>query len=215
MKYKKIACNYGSMTVAEKAASKGVEAMSNKELLQAMVGGVKYANQIAKDLNALISKQGINNLTIEDVKTIKGIGDAKAALIFSALEFWHRQFKPKDIPLIDSPEEAARQLDYIRDKKQEYVVLLTLDGARRLINKHTVSIGTLMSALIHPREVFALAIEDRAASIILGHNHPSGTLCVSEHDRNATKRIREAGQIIGIELDDHIVVSKNGFVSAR
>lgn len=92
--------------------------------------------------------------------------------------------------------------------------MLTLNGARRLINCHTVTIGTLMSSLVHPREVFALAIEDRAASIIIAHNHPSGMLDISEQDRGVTRRIREAGELIGIMLDDHIIVAGDSFVSA-
>ena len=92
--------------------------------------------------------------------------------------------------------------------------MLTLDGARRLIDKRTITVGTLMSSLVHPREVFAPAIEDRAASIIIGHNHPSGMLDVSEQDREVTRRIREAGNILGIRLDDHIIVAGGEFTSA-
>ena len=93
-------------------------------------------------------------------------------------------------------------------------MLLTLDGARRLINNRVVTIGTLMSSLVHPREVFSLAIEDRAASIIIAHNHPSGALDISEQDREVTKRIRQAGELLGIRLDDHIIVAGDDFVSA-
>jgi len=117
-------------------------------------------------------------------------------------------------PVIDSPEEAAKQFDDIKNKKVETVCLITLDGARRLINKHTISIGTLTSSLVHPREVFYPAIEDRAASIIIAHNHPSGMLIVSEKDIEVTKRIKETGDLVGIPLDDHIIVTSNGFVSA-
>jgi len=92
--------------------------------------------------------------------------------------------------------------------------MLTLDGARRLIDRRTVSVGTLTASLVHPREVFASAIEDRAAYIIIGHNHPSGSLDISEQDREVTKRIKKAGELIGIKLDDHIIVAGNEFVSA-
>ena len=105
-------------------------------------------------------------------------------------------------------------MDFIKDKKQEYMVLLTLDGARRLIQIRTITVGTLMSSLIHPREIFAPAIEDRAASIIIAHNHPSGILDVSSHDRDVTRRIRQAGDIIGIRLDDHIIIAGDEFISA-
>ena len=216
MKYRKTSHSYGNMTVAEKIAFKGVSSLSNNELLQAMVGSGGKDNdckRVARCLSALIEKVGIDNLTVEDVKSVKGIGSAKAALLFAALEFCKRKNAPADTPVISEPEAAAKLMDDIKDKKQEYVILLTLDGERKLINKHIVSIGTLMTALVHPREVFALAVEDRAASIILGHNHPSGTMEINECDRNVTKRIKEAGVLLGIPLDDHIVVSKRGFVS--
>jgi len=201
----------------EKLNRKGAAALSDVELLQAVIGSGGKGNdfkQIAKNLNAAIQKIGAENLTINDVKEIKGIGEAKATIVFAALEFWRRKFTKQTAPLIDSPERAAEQLDYIRGKKQEYFVLLTLDGARRLINNRVVTIGTLMSSIVHPREVFSLAIEDRAASIIIAHNHPSGMLDISEQDREVTRRIKQAGDILGIRLDDHIVVSGDGFVSA-
>jgi DNA repair protein RadC len=170
--------------------------------------------QIARNLNAAIQKVGAEKLTIDDVKAIKGIGDAKATVVFAALEFWRRRFTKQTSPLIDTPEKAAEQLDFIKDKKQEHLVLLTLDGARRLINKRVVTVGTLTSSLVHPREVFAPAIEDRAASIIIAHNHPSGSLDISVSDRDVTRRIREAGELLGIRLDDHLVIVPDGFASA-
>ena len=200
----------------EKLSRKGATALSDIELLQALIGSGGKNNdfkQIAKNLNTAIQKIGADNLTIDDVKAVKGIGEAKATIVFAALEFWRRKFTKQPAPLIDSPERAAEQVEYIRNKKQEYFVLLTLDGARRLINNRTITIGTLMSSLVHPREVFSPAIEDRAASIIIAHNHPSGMLDISEQDREVTKRIRQAGELLGIKLDDHIIVAGNGYVS--
>ena len=201
----------------EKLHKKGAVALTDIELLQAVIGSGGKGNdykQIAKNLNAVIQKVGASNLTIDDVKSIKGIGSAKATVVFAAFEFWRRKHIKQTAPLIDSPEKAAQQLSNIRNKKQEHFVLLTLDGARRLINNRVVTIGTLLSSLVHPREVFSLAIEDRAASIIIAHNHPSGLLDISEQDREVTRRIRQAGDIIGIRLDDHIIVANDDFVSA-
>ena len=201
----------------EKMNRKGAAALSDVELLQAVIGSGGKGNdfrQIAKSLNATITKVGAENLTIEDVKAIKGIGDAKATVVFAALEFWRRKFTKQTAPLIDSPEVAAKQLDYIRDKKQEHLVLLTLDGARRLIKSRTITIGTLTSSLVHPREIFSPAIEDRAASIIIGHNHPSGTLSISEEDMDVSTNIKQVGELLGIHLDDHIIVTADGFTSA-
>ena len=201
----------------EKLNKKGAAALSDTELLQALIGSGCKGNdfkQIARNLNAMIQKVGINNLTVDDVKAIKGVGAAKATIVFAAIEFARRKLIKQTAPLIDSAERAAEQLSYIREKKQEYFVMLTLDGARRLINSRTITVGTLMSSLVHPREVFAPAIEDRAASIIIGHNHPSGMLDISEQDREVTKRIRQAGELLGITLDDHIIIAGDSFVSA-
>ena len=201
----------------EKLSKKGAAALTDIELLQAVIGSGGKDNdfkQIAKNLNTAIQKAGADKMTIDDIKAIKGIGDAKATVVFAALEFWRRKFTKQTAPIIDAPEKAAKQLDNIKDKKQEHFVVLTLDGARRLINNHIVTIGTLMSSLVHPREVFSLAIEDRAASIIIAHNHPSGTMDISAQDKEVSKKIQQAGELLGIRLDDHIVVAGDNFTSA-
>jgi DNA repair protein RadC len=92
--------------------------------------------------------------------------------------------------------------------------MLTLDGARRLIKSHVITVGTLTSAPVHPREVFAPAMEDRAASIIIAHNHPSGSLDISDKDREVTRLIQQSGELLGIRLDDHLVIAGDAFVSA-
>ena len=202
----------------EKLKARGAAALSDIELLQAVIGSGGKNNdyrQIAKNLSIVIKKKGPDNLSIDDVKAIKGIGEAKATVIFAALEFWRRKFIKQTAPIVDSPEEAARQLNDIKDKKQEHVILLTLDGARRLVNKHTISVGTLMSSLVHPREVFSPAIEDRAASIIIAHNHPSGDPKPSDEDISITIRLKEAGDILGIPLVDHFIISKNSYYSFK
>lgn len=201
----------------EKLNKKGAGALSDTELLQILIGSGGKDNdfkQIAKNLCAVIDKTGIAKLGINDVTSVKGIGSAKAAVVFAALEFWRRKFEKQTRPTIDSTESAVKQLEFIRNKKQEHFVMLTLDGANRLINVHTITIGTLTASLVHPREVFALAIEDRAASIIIAHNHPSASLVISEKDKEVTKRIREAGELLGIALADHIIVAGDDFISA-
>jgi len=200
----------------EKMKRKGAAALSDVELLSAVIGSGGKDNdfkQIAKNLDAIIQKVGAHALTIDDVKGIKGIGAAKATVVFAALEFWRRKFTKQTAPFINSTESAAEQLSFIRDKKQEYFVMLTLDGARRLISNKIITIGTLMSSLVHPRKVFSPAIEDRAASIIIGHNHPSGQLAISDQDKEVTKRIKIAGDLLGIPLDDHVIVAGDSFVS--
>jgi DNA repair protein RadC len=201
----------------EKLNKRGAAALTDIELLQAVIGSGGKDNdfrQIARNLNAAINKVGVENLTIDDVKAIKGIGAAKATVVFAALEFWRRKFEKRTRPIIDSTEAAVKQIEFIRNKKQEHFVMLTLDGARRLINIHTITIGTLTASLVHPREVFAPAMEDRAASIIIAHNHPSGSLVIGDKDREVTKRIRRAGELMGISLNDHIIIAGDNFASA-
>lgn len=193
----------------EKLQTRGAEALSDYELLMAVIGsGTAQADvtKTARDVQRLLAEKG-SALTYDDLLSIKSLGPAKATQIMAGYELWRRQFEVSERPIIDSPERAVEQFADIRDKKQEYFVCLTLDGANRLIAKRIISIGTLTSSLVHPREVFADAIADRAASIIVAHNHPSGNLQASEADRQVTERLREAGELLGIDLIDHIIIT--------
>lgn len=166
--------------------------------------------KLARDAQKLIAAKG-SELTYDDLLTIPSLGPAKASTIIAGFELWRRQFEVPERPIIDSPARAVEQLSAIRDKKQEYFVCLTLDGAHRLIANRIITIGTLTSSLVHPREVFADAITDRAASIIIAHNHPSGSLESSRADVDVTRGIREAGDLLGIALIDHIIVTRTDF----
>lgn len=199
----------------EKLAKKGVGALSDYELLMAIVGsGNAQADvtKIARDVHKIIKQKG-SELAYEDLLAVKSLGPAKATQIMAGFELWRRQFEVSERPIIDSPEAAASQLFDIRDKKQEYFVVLSLDGANRLVAKRVVTIGTLTSSLVHPREVFADAITDRAASVIVAHNHPTGNITPSQADVDTTKRLRAAAKLLGIDLVDHIVVTKTGVKS--
>ena len=199
----------------EKLAARGAASLSDYELLMAIIGsGNKQADvtKIARDLQKLLQVKG-RELTFDDLLSIGSLGPAKSTQIMAGFELWRRRFESSEQPVIDSPDKAADQLSDIRDKKQEYFVCLTLDGANRLISKRIITIGTLTSSLVHPREVFAEAISDRAASIIVAHNHPSGNLQSSDADRQVTERLKEAGVLLGINLVDHIIVTSKDFVS--
>ena len=122
-----------------------------------------------------------------------------------------------DKTVIDSPQKAAAIVEALWDASnlaQEHFWLLALNGARRIVGAFTVTVGTLMSTPVHPREIFQRAILAGAASIIIVHNHPSGTLDVSTADRDVSIRIRQAGDILGIRLDDHVIVADGDYVSA-
>lgn len=197
----------------EKLQARGAGALSDYELLMAIIGSGNAqadVSKIARDVQKLIKEKG-SELTYEDLLTVKSLGPAKASSVMAGFELWRRQFEVSERPIIDSPEKAVEQLADIRDKKQEYFVCLTLDGANRLIAKRIITIGTLTASLVHPREVFAEAITDRAASIVVAHNHPSGSTEISEDDRVVTVRLEEAGTMLGISVKYHLIVTKKNY----
>jgi len=199
----------------EKLQARGAEALSDYELLMAIIGsGTQYADvtKLAREVQKLLKEKG-SELAYEDLLSVKSLGPAKATNIMAGFELWRRQFEVSERPIIDSPEKAVEQLADIRDKKQEYFVCLTLDGANRLIAKRIITIGTLTASLVHPREVFADAITDRAASIIVAHNHPSGSLNPSTADLEVTGRIQQSAKLLGINLIDHIIVTGDKFAT--
>lgn len=214
---KKIAAIEKNDRPREKLKIKGARALSDFELLQALIGsGNKQADvsQIAKAAQKLLEKHG-TDITYEQLTSVLGLGAAKVTELLAAFELSRRHLVKDEQPIVDSPEKAVVQVQDIRHKRQEYLVCLTLDGASRLIAKRVVSIGILNKSLAHPREIFADAITDRAAHIILVHNHPSSTLEPSDEDIEVTQRIKETGHIVGIELLDHIIVTKDDYVSIQ
>lgn len=201
----------------EKLQAKGAAALSDFELLQALIGSGNAqadVSKIARDTLKLIQKHGAD-ISYEQLQAVSGMGAAKITEILAALELSKRYLLDADMPIIDSPEKAVEQLADIRDKKQEYFVCLTLDGANRLIAKRVITIGTLNASLVHPREVFADAVADRAASIIVAHNHPSGSLEPSVADQEVTQRIVDAGKLLGISLLDHIIITNTSFTVVK
>ncbi len=199
----------------EKLAKFGPAKLSDLELLMAVIGSGNAqagVEQIARSVLKLIKTQGAD-IDYTTLREVTGLGEAKIAVLLANFELARRYLLNGERPIIDSPEKAVELLSDIRDKKQEYFVCLTLDGANRLIVKRVVTIGTLTASLVHPREVFADAIADRAASIIVAHNHPSGSLEASQADKDVTNRLAEAGKLLGITLNDHIIVTKSDYIS--
>lgn len=199
----------------EKLAKFGAANLTDLELLRLLIGsGNKQASaeQIARRILKLLSEKG-SSITYEEIASIQGMGPAKTSEIIALFELGRRYLMPADRPKIVDAETAAEQLGYLKSKKQECFVVLTLDGANRLIDNAIVFQGTLTQSLVHPREIFAKAIEDRAAKIMVAHNHPSGNLEPSLEDVEVTEKLKEAGRLMGIEVLDHIIVGKNGYWS--
>jgi DNA repair protein RadC len=200
----------------EKLSPKGAAALSDFELLEVVIGnGVAGTNvgQIARRAQKLMQK-GAQDLSYESLIGIPGISTANAGKVLAALELAKRHLIKDIEPLRTMPEILAR-LDGIRTKQQEYLIALSLDGGQRLIAQRTITIGTLNALLAHPREVFADAIVDRAASVIVAHNHPSGQSQPTTDDISLTQQLAAAGQLLGVTLRDHIVVTKNDYFSFR
>ena len=166
---------------------------------------------IARKIQKLLLK-GTQAVTFEALTAIKGVSIATAGKILAALEVSRRHLVRDSMPLLSQADILGRLGD-IRTKQQEYFVCLTLDGGQRLIAQRTITIGTLDSVIAHPREVFSDAIVDRAASIVIAHNHPSGDPNPSQQDITLTQHLFAASQLLGIVLRDHIIVTKNDFFS--
>jgi len=198
----------------EKLASKGVTALSDFELLEVLIGsGTAGADvsYIARKIQKLLLK-GTQAVTLEALIGIKGVSTATAGKILSGLEISRRHLVRDSTPLLSQADILGRLGD-IRTKQQEYFVCLSLDGGQRLIAQRTITIGTLDSVMAHPREVFADAIVDRAASVVIAHNHPSGDPNPTQQDITHTQQLFAASQLLGITLRDHIIVTKSDFFS--
>lgn len=162
--------------------------------------------------------RGVANASIEQLSAVKGVGEVKAIQIAAAIELGKRNsvLNEDEKPVIRSPQDVANLLmPELRDAKKEHLKSLLLSTKNQVLRIHTVSVGILDSSLVHPREVFKDAIVASAAAIIVAHNHPSGDPTPSAEDRRITQRLAEAGQILGIELLDHIILGDNRFVSLK
>jgi DNA repair protein RadC len=199
----------------EKIAQKGVKSLTDTELAMAIIGSGNAQADVVKISQRLVKilKAYNGQVTYDDLQKITGMGPARVAQILATFELASRYSEKSDRPILDSPEKVLPLLTDIRDKRQEHFVALTLDGANRLIKKRIVTIGTLTSSLVHPREVFAPAIEDRAAGVIVVHNHPSGSLQPSQADHEVTERLKNASELLGVNLIDHLIVTADDFHS--
>jgi DNA repair protein RadC len=198
----------------EKLAAKGAASLKNDELLAVLLGsGVqgKDVRKLAREIISLMD-EGIEQLTLERLCRIHGLGTAKASQILAAITLSKRYLIRTNRRFTDAAD-VYRTLHRYSDRTQEYFLSVTLDGASHIINTRTVFIGTLNQSLVHPREVFADAIADRAAGIIIAHNHPSGTCEPSRADIQITQRLKEVSKLVGIELLDHVILTKDGYYS--
>jgi len=200
----------------EKLAARGPEALSDSELLAVILGsGVKgkdvfqVARTILRKLDKDVKKTDINTLV-----SIEGVGFARACQIIASFEFARRRLLKESV-FVQKPEDVLPLISHIADKKQEYFICISLNGANEVIENRIVTVGLLNKNQVHPREVFVDPIADRAASVIVAHNHPSGILTPSPDDIATTRQLIEAGKILGIDVLDHIIITKKDHLSFK
>ncbi len=209
----------------ERLLKYGPTYLSEAELLAIIINtGYKYNGRIvtAIDLaNTLLSYYTIEeliNVSSTQLQKIPGIGKAKAASIKAAFELSRRvaMIKKEDKTTVLGPESAANYLiPLLRFQKQENFVVLLLDAKNNIIRYSKIHLGTVNSSIVHPREVFKEAISHSAVSCIIAHNHPSGDTTPSKEDLLVTQRLVEVGDLVGIQIVDHIIIGNNDYLSFK
>lgn len=206
----------------ERLAQFGAGSLSNAELLAIVLGtGSKNRNTVQLSEKLLSHFQTLGSLgksTIEELCNVEGIGTAKATKILAALELGRRvgMQSPADRFTIDSPEDVARLLmPDMRYLDREHFKALILNIKHQVLRVVDISIGSLNSSVVHPRELYKMVIRHNGAAVIVAHNHPSGDPTPSAEDIAVTKRLAQAGSILGIDLLDHVVLGDGRFVSLK
>jgi len=198
----------------EKLLAKGAASLTDEELLAVLLGkGTRGMDvmALAKKLARVMDEKGLDARS-EDLMQLRGVGETKAAVLLAAIEFARRRIKPEGLK-IETPADALPLIRHYADRKQEHFLCISINGANEVMNIRVVSIGLIDRSPVHPREVFADPLTDRACAVILAHNHPSGAPRPSEADIEITKRLRAAGEIMGIDVLDHLIFNRTEYFS--
>ena len=205
----------------ERLLQKGAAALNSSELLAILIRtgnrketAIDMANRILHYCNGL---KGLANISIEELSGFQGIGLAKSAQIKAAIELGHRIYKEAGMakPKITSPLDVVDLVMEMQFLDKEHFRVISLSTKNHVIGIDEISIGSLNSSIVHPREVFKKALEKSAASVILAHNHPSGDPEPSREDIQVTNRLVKAGEILGIEVLDHIIIGAKRYKSLK
>lgn len=209
----------------ERLVRYGVESLSLQELLSLIFGrGIKgepVMDLSRKIIGAFGSLEKLSQTSVDELKTIRGLGLAKACQLKACFEIAKRltneeNFKKNKSIIIRSPKDIFPLLkEKINNFNKEHFIVTSLDSRNKIISVDIISIGTLNSNLIHPRETFEIAIKNHAAGIIICHNHPSGELKPSEDDLTVTNNLIKSGHLLGIEITDHLIISKKSYFSFK
>lgn len=206
----------------ERMMQYGAEALSHTELLAILLRtGTQQESAVhlaAKVLKQCGSLRNLLDMSMSELTSIRGIGPAKAIQLRAGIELGRRISRSKhgEVVTVRRPQDAAEfVMDELRYLKKEHFVCLFLNTKNHIIARETLSVGTLNASLVHPREVFRAAIKCSSASLICVHNHPSGDPMPSSEDIALTKRLMEAGELVGIEVLDHLVIGDGRFISLK
>jgi DNA repair protein RadC len=200
----------------------GTQSLSNAELLSIILRcGNKRENVLNLSSRIIKETGGLNGLlrsTVEDLMSLNGIGEAKAAQLMALLELSKRfkSFRDGDTYKISKPKDAAELvMEEMKNFRQEHLKVIMLNTKNVVMFIKDVSVGSLNSSIVHPREVFCDAIRKNSAFIIVCHNHPSGDPQPSNEDINVTNRLKECGKLLGIELLDHLIIGNGKYISLK
>ena len=205
----------------EKLIKNGANTLSDSELLAIILGTGSKKESVINVSNKLFSKYNVKSLSRLSIGTLKkelGIGDAKACQVVACFELGRRlaRFKADKKPLIKDARSVAKIfIPEMSSLKKEHFKGIYLDSRKRIIREETIFIGSLNESVIHPREIFEIALNENAAALILLHNHPSGDPKPSSEDIEITKELVKAGDILGIPVLDHIIIGNQKYTSLR
>ncbi len=207
----------------ERLQKLGVEALSAQEILAVILGRGVSGESVMVTAQRLLSQfgslKGLAGASVEELSQVRGIGLAKATQIKAAFELASRvdgYAGAEDRPVAKTPEDVVSLVrSRLKGKKKEYFLAILLDTRSQLIKIAEISVGSLDSSIVHPREVFKEAISGSAASVIFAHNHPSGDPEASEDDVNLTRRLAKTGEIVGIDVLDHIIIGDKKYLSLK
>lgn len=206
----------------ERMIRQGPEHLSNVELIALLLRTGSMGESVMVLAQRVLSQvgglKGLVNLSYHELTQIHGIGPAKAVQILAGIELGQRLVKalPEDTDVIRCPSDAVQLvMEEMRFLQQEHFVCMFLNTKNRVIDKKCIFIGSLNTSVVHPREIFREAIRCSAASVICIHNHPSGDPTPSQEDIEITKRLFNAGEMIGIEMIDHLIIGDQTYYSMR
>jgi DNA repair protein RadC len=198
----------------EKLIAKGAAALTDQELVAVILGKgtikvdvMTLAGRIAR----LVDEKGLG-ICVGDLVGMEGVREARAAQVVAAIEFARRRIKPEGLKIV-TPADVLPLIRHYADRKQEHLLAITINGANEVMNVRVASIGLVDRSQVHPREVFADALTDRASGLVVAHNHPSGGVEPSENDIAATQQLKQAGEVVGIPLLDHIIFNQKNYFS--